>query len=72
MGAGADVDCGFGGVHRGGPPPRGYFVMQNLDGTGLRFFGVYPLAKPCRLSAKAQRWLGFGGTSMSSVYRGCQ
>ena len=52
--------CGlwFGGVHRGAPPPRGYFVKQNIDGTGLRFFGVYPLAKPCRLNAKAQRWLG--------------
>ena len=42
-GVGGDVDCGFGGVHGGGPPPRGYFVRQNLDETGLRFFGVYPL-----------------------------
>jgi len=38
-------------VHRGGPPPRGYFRLQNIDGTGLRFFGVYPLAKP---SAKCE------------------
>jgi len=42
----------------GGPLPGGYFVRQNLDETGLKLFGVYPLAKHSQLNAKAQRVAG--------------
>jgi len=42
VGAGADVDCGFGSVHRGGPLPGGTLGFKIQIGQGLGFLGYTP------------------------------
>src|SRR5665213_2336494 len=55
----------------GGPPPLVYFSIQNIEVTGLRFFGVYPSDEPRRLNAKAQRMAGHRASFVPANWRGC-